>query len=246
MERLIRGLHEFQTNYFKTHREMFAQLSQGQHPRVLFITCCDSRINPHLMTQTEPGELFIMRNIGNIIPPYGATNGAEPAAIEYAIQCLGIENIIVCGHSDCGAMKGLLKLGSIEEQMPSVYNWLKHAEATRQVVKENYTKHDSAALLNVTIQENVLTQIENMRTYPVVRTKLRSGKLHIHGWIYKIETGEVYAYSPLDGQFVLLKSQFIASLDCGHADLMAEQHEEQVYMPIPVIEPEEYISRAIQ
>ena len=132
MERLIKGLHEFQNNYFHTHQELFARLSLGQHPRALFITCSDSRINPHLITQTEPGELFIMRNVGNIIPPYGATNGGEAAAIEYAIQALEIANIIVCGHSDCGAMKGLLQLEKLAEEMPLVYQWLKHRKRRDQ------------------------------------------------------------------------------------------------------------------
>ncbi|HEY9807820.1 MAG TPA: carbonic anhydrase [Halomicronema sp.] len=225
MERLIKGLHEFQTKYFNTHQEMFARLSLGQHPRALFITCSDSRINPHLITQTEPGELFIMRNVGNIIPPYGATNGGEAAAIEYAIHALEVTNIIVCGHSDCGAMKGLLQLGQLAEEMPLVYEWLKQAEATRRVIKDNYPKHSGDSLISVTIQENVLTQIENLRTYPVIRAKLRAGKLHIHAWVYNIQTGEVFAYSPVKEQFVLLESQFISSLDCGHADLMAEHTE---------------------
>jgi carbonic anhydrase len=117
---------------------MFEKLSLGQHPRILFITCSDSRIDPNLITQTEPGELFIIRNVGNIIPPYGATTGAEGAAIEYAIEALGIRHIIVCGHSHCGAIKGLLQLGSLTEQMPLVYDWLKYAEATRRIIKENY------------------------------------------------------------------------------------------------------------
>ncbi len=230
MERLIEGLHQFQSEYFTTHRELFARLSLGQHPRALFITCSDSRINPHLITQTEPGELFIMRNVGNIIPPYNATNGGEAAAIEYAIHALEIENIIVCGHSDCGAIKGLLHLGNnLAEEMPSVYGWLKQAEATRRVIKENYSSYTGTKLLNITIQENVLTQIENLRTYPVIRSKLSSNKLHIHAWIYEIQTGEVFSFCPKQGQFILLDSQSISSWDCGRADLVAE-HSELTYL----------------
>lgn len=195
MRKLLKGVHQFQTNYFTTHREMFEQLSQGQHPRILFITCCDSRIDPNLITQTEPGELFIIRNIGNIIPPYGATNGAEGAAIEYAIEGLGIKDIIVCGHSHCGAVKGLLQLGNLTEQMPLVYDWLKYAEGTRRIIKENYQEYEGEALLNAAIEENVLTQIENLRTYPVVHAKLYKGQLNIHAWVYKIETGGVFVYS---------------------------------------------------
>ncbi len=196
MKKIIKGVYEFQNNYFKTHRDMFEALSHEQHPRILFITCSDSRINPNLLTQTEPGELFIIRNAGNIIPPYGATNGGEGATIEYAVQHLGIKDIIICGHSDCGAMKGLLKLHGLADEMPLVYDWLKHAEATRRLVKENYKGYEGDALLNVTIEENVITQIENLRTYPVIRAKVHSGQLNLHAWVYKIETGEVFVFSP--------------------------------------------------
>jgi len=195
MRKLLKGVHQFQTNYFSTHREMFEKLSLGQHPRILFITCSDSRIDPNLITQTEPGELFIIRNVGNIIPPYGATTGAEGAAIEYAIEALGIRHIIVCGHSHCGAIKGLLQLGSLTEQMPLVYDWLKYAEATRRIIKENYQDYEGEPLLNAAIEENVITQIENLRTYPAVHSKLYKGQLDIHAWVYKIESGGVFVYS---------------------------------------------------
>ena len=195
MRKITKGVHEFQRNYFKSHREMFQALSRDQQPRILFITCSDSRINPNLLTQTEPGELFIIRNAGNIIPPYGATNGGEGATIEYAIQAFGIKDIIICGHSDCGAMKGLLKLNIISEEMPLLYDWLKYAEATRRIIKENYKYLEGEALLNATIEENVLTQVENLRTYPVIRSKLHKGQINLHAWVYIIDTGEVFVYS---------------------------------------------------
>lgn len=194
MRKLIKGLHEFQCNYFSTHREFFEQLTLGQHPRILFITCSDSRIAPNLITQTQPGELFIIRNVGNIVPPYGSTGG-EGAAIEYAIEGLGVRHIVVCGHSHCGAIQGLLQLGDLAEKMPLVYDWLKYAEATRRIIQENYQDYEEEALLNVAIEENVLVQIENLRTYPVVAAKLYSGQLSIHAWVYKIETGRVVVYS---------------------------------------------------
>lgn len=196
MKELIRGLREFKASYFSSHQDLFEQLAHGQKPRVLFITCSDSRIVPNLITQTEPGEIFVIRNAGNIIPPFGAANGGEGAAVEYAIHALGIEQIIVCGHSHCGAMKGLLQLGSLEEEMPLVYDWLKHAEATRRLVKENYQGFSKDELLEITTAENVLTQIENLRTYPVIRSRLYQDKLSIYGWIYLIETGEILAYDP--------------------------------------------------
>lgn len=195
MRKLLKGVHHFQSHYFSSHREMFEELSLGQHPRILFITCCDSRIDPNLITQTEPGELFIIRNIGNIIPPYGTTSGAEGAAIEYAIEALGIKNIIVCGHSHCGAMKGLLNLNSLAEKTPLVLNWLKYAEATRMIIEEHYQNHGDEERLSAAIEENVLTQIENLRSYPIIHSKLYNGQLTLHAWVYKIETGGVFVYS---------------------------------------------------
>lgn len=207
MKRLIKGLREFKTNYFSTHTELFEQLAHGQKPRVLFISCSDSRVDPNLITQTDIGELFVIRNAGNIIPPYGAANGGEGAAVEYAIHALGIEQIVVCGHSHCGAMKGLLQLDQLQEEMPLVHDWLKHAEATRRLVKENYKTYQTEELLEIAIAENVLTQIENLRTYPIVHSRLYQGKLKIYGWIYHIETGEVLAYDPDSHSYLHPQSQ---------------------------------------
>lgn len=207
MKKLITGLREFKASYVASHRDLLEQLSHGQKPRVLFITCSDSRLAPNLMTQTDLGELFVIRNAGNIIPPYGATNGGEGATIEYAIQALGIEQVIICGHSHCGAMKGLLKLNKLQEDMPLVYDWLKHAEATRRLIKENYANYSDEELLEIAIAENVLTQIENLRTYPAVRSRLHQGRLYIYAWVYHIETGEVLAYEPETHSYVPPQSQ---------------------------------------
>jgi carbonic anhydrase len=210
MKKLIKGLREFKTSYFSSHQEMFEQLAHGQKPRVLFITCSDSRVDPNLITQAEIGELFVIRNAGNIIPPYGATNGGEGATIEYAVQALDIGQIIICGHSHCGAMKGLMKLDSIRTEMPLVHDWLKYAEATRRLVKDNYSGYSGEELLEIMIAENVLTQIENLRTYPVIHSKLYQNKLKIYAWIFHIETGEVLAYDPQKHAYVLPQSQLSA------------------------------------
>jgi carbonic anhydrase len=211
MKKLIQGLREFKTNYFSANLELFEELVHGQHPRVLFITCSDSRIIPSLLTQTDVGDLFVIRNAGNIIPPYGAANGGEGATLEYAIDALGVEQIVVCGHSHCGAMKGLLQLGELEQKMPLVYEWLRHAEATRRLVHENYQGHSKEELLEIMVAENVLTQIENIRTYPVVRSKLYQGKMHIYAWVYLIETGEVLAYDPETHSYMHPQSQIFES-----------------------------------
>jgi carbonic anhydrase len=203
MRRLIKGLQQFRSKYVSTHHDLLEQLSHGQKPRVLFITCSDSRIDPNRLTDTDLGDLFVIRNAGNIIPPYGAANGGEGATVEYAVHALGIEQIVVCGHSHCGAMKGLLQVGELEEKMPLVYDWLKHAEATRRLVIDNYYDRSKEELLEIMIAENVLTQIENLETYPVVRAKLFRGTLKIYAWIYLIETGEVLAYDPKTHSYLL-------------------------------------------
>jgi carbonic anhydrase len=201
MHKLIQGIHHFQANVFRSQQELFARLADGQRPEVLFITCSDSRINPNLITQTDPGDLFILRNAGNLVPPYGATNGGEGATIEFAVVGLGVRDIIVCGHSHCGAMKGLHHPESLRG-MPTVAAWLAHAEATRRITCQRYEGFPDEELLNVTIQENVLVQLENLRTHPSVAAGLAAGSLKLHGWVYKIETGEVFAFHPERGQFL--------------------------------------------
>lgn len=201
MQKLIEGVHRFHSETFRNHRELFARLANGQHPQALFVTCCDSRINPNLITQTDPGELFIVRNVGNIIPPYGTSGSAEDAAIEYSLDALGIEDIIVCGHTGCGAMQGLLDVGQTDH-LPSVRNWLRHAAATRRIVDELYKHLQGENLLTLTAEENVLVQLENLRTHPAVAVGLASGRVKLHAWMYKIATGQVFAYDAQRGQFV--------------------------------------------
>jgi carbonic anhydrase len=214
MQKLIQGLHHFQTTVFDSQRALFERLAQGQSPETLFITCSDSRINPNLITQTAPGDLFILRNAGNIVPPHGAANGGEGATIEYAVAALGVKDIIVCGHSHCGAMAGLLKPASVAA-LPSVAAWLGHAEATRRIMEENYGHLDGAALLTATVEENVLSQLENLRTHPAVAAKMGRGELHLHGWVYKIETGEVFAYDDTTGQFVSVDTTALPAAPTG-------------------------------
>jgi carbonic anhydrase len=211
MRKLIRGLREFKDNHFPSHLELFEKLEMGQKPRVLFITCSDSRIDPNLLTKADVGELFIMRNAGNIIPPYGSLSG-EGATIEYAIQSLEIEQVIVCGHTHCGAMNGLLKLDHLREEMPIVYEWLKLAEGTRRLVKENYNHLTNKELLEITSAENVLTQIDHLKTYPIVRSRLYQGRLNIYGWVYNLETGEVLAYDPVNRTYMPPQHQLLDDL----------------------------------
>jgi carbonic anhydrase len=208
MQKLIEGLHHFQQSVFGTQHELFERLSHGQSPETLFITCSDSRINPNLLTQTQPGDLFILRNAGNLIPPYNPTPGGEAATIEFAVMGLKVKDIIVCGHSHCGAMDGLLHPERTKD-FPALNRWLEHAEATRRLVAELYQSKPPEARLNVAIQENVLAQMVNLRTHPSVATALAAGRLRIHGWVYKIETGEIFAYQPDKRQFISIGIQEI-------------------------------------
>ncbi|MEW6499191.1 MAG: carbonic anhydrase [Cyanobacteriota bacterium] len=201
MRKLITGLHHFQSQIFSSQKELFESLSHGQTPDALFVTCSDSRINPNLITQTNPGDLFILRNVGNIIPPHGAVSDGEGATIEFAVTALGIKDIIVCGHSLCGALEGLLHPEQLRD-MPTVISWLAHAEATRRIVEENYSDLSDDELLNVAMQENVLVQLENLRTHPAVEARLARGELNLHAWAYKIQTGEVFSFRPDEGQFL--------------------------------------------
>jgi carbonic anhydrase len=204
MQKLVHGIHHFHDHVFRTRREFFERLAQGQHPLALFITCSDSRVQPNLITQTEPGELFILRNAGNLIPPHGAANGGEGATIEYAVSVLGIEDIIVCGHSCCGAMQSMLEPESVAE-LPAVAKWLCHADATRRIIREVYGHLEPDKRLTAAVEENVLVQLENLRTHPSVAAGLARGRLKLHGWVYKMETGEVFAYDPASGQFAPLR-----------------------------------------
>lgn len=200
MQKLVQGIHHFQSSIFRSQKERFERLVDGQRPLAVFVTCSDSRVNPNLITQTDPGDLFIIRNAGNIIPPHHPNPGGEEATIEFAITELKIKDIIVCGHTRCGAVTGLLNRDRLEE-MPAVRYWLSHAEATRRIIKEKYGHLAEGGLVNAAVQENVLVQLENLRTHPAVAAMLARGELKLHGWVYKIETGEVFAFDPESGQF---------------------------------------------
>lgn len=207
MQKLVQGIHNFQKDIFGTQRQMFERLATGQNPIALFITCSDSRINPNLITQTEPGDLFIMRNAGNLIPAYAsAQSSGEAATIEFAVAALNVQDIIICGHSHCGAMKAIND-PKVAEELPAVKAWLNNAESTRRIMKDKYPHLSGAELLTATVEENVLVQLENLKTHPAVAVAIASRHLNLHGWIYKIETGEVFAFSPEDGQFVPLSEK---------------------------------------
>jgi carbonic anhydrase len=175
----------------------YRKLADGQYPEALFITCSDSRVIPALITGARPGEIFELRNAGNIVPPYGRSGASgEAATIEYALEVLGVQDIVVCGHSHCGAM-GALKSGDDLSALPGVDAWLHIARPELAPVLESAP--DDPSLPEVS-QGNVVNQLAALRSYPVVRQRLDTGRLRLHGWYYEVDTGFVYELGD-DGAF---------------------------------------------
>ena len=192
MNRIIQGIQSFQKDFYPARRDLFRRLASGQSPEALFIACSDSRIALELLTQTGPGDIFVCRNAGNIAPVHGNTD-AVTAAIEYAVSALKVKDIVVKGHSDCGAMKGLLNPAALEK-MPDVRGWLAHAEAARQSLVAAGIDPSSPEALETLTKLNVRLQIDHLRMHPQVRAAVRAGSLHLHGWYYRIDSGVVEAW----------------------------------------------------
>jgi len=203
MEQLVKGFLKFRTEVFSKKKALFTRLSKKQTPRALFITCSDSRVDPTLLTQTDPGELFILRNAGNMVPPYGSMQGGSTATIEYSMAVLKVPHIIVCGHTDCGVMKALLHPEDVHD-LPAVKEWVGQAETTRRLMRGHYTNLRGIARLIKTTQENVRSQLDHLRTHPSVALLLRKKQVDLHGWVYSISTGDVWVYDFGSEEFIPL------------------------------------------
>jgi carbonic anhydrase len=202
--RIIQGVQKFQRRIFGKKEALFQRLGEGQSPLALLITCSDSRINPNLLTQTEPGELFILRNAGNLVPPYGDAPSGEAATVEYALHHLHVRDVIVCGHSRCGAIQGLLAPRALEA-MPQVKRWLEFARPVLDRLPREDKTLSPATMLGLAVEQNTLVQVEHLQTYPVVQEALVAGKLRLHAWVYHFETGKVTAHVPGMERFVPLE-----------------------------------------
>ncbi|KTC95160.1 carbonic anhydrase [Legionella feeleii] len=200
--KLMRHIRQFQTKPHEGILTILKRLSDVQFPETLLITCIDSRIG--LITQSQPGELLVHRNAGNIVPAY-PNESSEAATIEYALKVLKVKDIIICGHSDCGAVKGLLS-PTIKTDLPSVASWVSHSHSVLEEIGTETNKDDFALKVQIAIRKNVLAQIEHLKTYPHVAEKLASKQLTIHGWVYHFETGEVSIYEPKQNDFVKLET----------------------------------------
>ncbi|MGN6136417.1 MAG: carbonic anhydrase [Aureliella sp.] len=211
MERIIEGVKKFRSEEYPKNAEFFQSLAaKTQTPMALFITCADSRIHPNLITQTEPGDLFLLRNAGNIVPPHGSVVAGEAATIEYAIEVLNVRNIIICGHSQCGAMQALISNQRIDE-LPAVSEWFQHAEVTRRIVRQKYADLPPHEKAIAAVEQNVLVQLNNLSTHPSVAAGLATGQLHTYGWYYDIGTGCILQYDPEVGRFEELGHEAVAT-----------------------------------
>jgi carbonic anhydrase len=211
MDKLLTGVEQFRRTEYPKNREMFEHLARKQQkPIALFITCADSRIHPNLITMTDPGDLFLIRNAGNIIPPHGSPIGGEAATVEYSIEVLGIRNIIVCGHSQCGAMKAMLEDPHLND-LPAAKAWFQHAEATKRIVRAKYADLSPEERQVAATEENVLVQMNNLSTHPSVAAHLSAGELRIYGWYYDIGSGRVLQFDQKEGQFFDLGNKAVAA-----------------------------------
>jgi carbonic anhydrase len=199
---LIAGLGRFQRDVYPRLKSTYERLAQeGQRPHTLFITCADSRIDPELITQSKPGEIFVSRNIGNLVPSYGEMAGSVSAIIEYAVSGLEVSQVVICGHTHCGAMAGLLHPEKVES-LPTVQTWLRNGHAALSVIRSRAIA-DEHQLLNALIEENVLLQLRHLRTHPSVSGRLADGSLALAGWVYDIRSGVVRVYDDSHRGFVL-------------------------------------------
>lgn len=203
MKKIVDGVLKFKSEVFPGHADLFSELSSGQSPEVLMVTCADSRIDPAMITQSQPGDLFICRNAGNIVPPYSTSAEGNTASIEYAIAALGIQHIVVCGHTDCGAMKGALNPDALTA-LPHVCGWLTHSQAAVETARKEKPNADDKELLHRVIEQNVLLQLQHLRTHPYVAAGLAAGSLRLHGWVYDIGAGSVFSHNEDSGVFELL------------------------------------------
>jgi carbonic anhydrase len=243
VKKLIRGLLDFQLNARPGYREMFTKLAQGQSPDCLFISCADSRVVPNLLVSTNPGDLFVVRNVGNLIPPSDAAghstgDQSEPAALEFSLRHLPVEDVVVCGHSSCGAMKAVLA-GGVGPESPNLNHWLSHGQAALRNLREGSTVGEGLPEYDRLSQLNVLQQLEHIKTYPMVKERLAAGTLRLHGWWFDIAHAQVHAWRPAQSRFVpmdeLVGEALLRELGEGTSSRREEPARNEVVEPEPVM-----------
>lgn len=207
MKKLIEGIVDFRKSLTKERRTLFAKLALGQRPDSLFIGCSDSRVVPNLFASTNPGDLFVLRNIGNLIPPVTSEqDNSVSAALEFSIFSLKVSDIVVCGHSECGAMQALVH-GIDNPPCPHLNSWLKYGEESLAQLAQGITLNPSLSKHNQLSQINVLQQMKHVGSYPFIHERIEKGTLRVHGWWFDIAEADVYCFEPSLNQFVLIDEQ---------------------------------------
>jgi carbonic anhydrase len=207
MKKLVKGILDFRKFVRPGYRDTFAQLALGQSPDTLFIACSDSRVAPNVFASTDPGDMFVIRNVGNLVPACGGLHGlstadeSEAAAIEFAVANLGVKDIIVCGHSECGAMQALLG-GRDKIKLPNLKEWLRHGENALQALDQNRNFANTHSEHNRLSQLSVLQQVENLKSYPIVQERITAGKLRVHAWWFELATATVNYFEPESNSFI--------------------------------------------
>jgi len=204
VQKVIEGFLKFQKDVFPERTQLFKQLAQRQNPKVLFVTCSDSRVVPELFTQQEPGDLFVIRNAGNIVPSYGPEPGGVSASVEYAVAVLQVSDIVICGHSNCGAMEAISSCQCLDH-LPAVAHWLRYSDSAKAIIasQEYVTPQEKTDAL---VRQNVIAQLANIRTHPSVALALAQRRLDLHGWVYDIEKGVIDALDSASTSFVPLSA----------------------------------------
>jgi carbonic anhydrase len=201
VDQILEGVRRFRTVVFPESRELYESLAEKQQPCALFLTCGDSRIEPSLLTGTSPGQIFVERTPGNIVPLYEDTASVGvSASIEYAVAVLGVTDVIVCGHSSCGAMEALLHPEMLEK-IPATARWLKYAQPAVQKLEKDYRVEDESARSERLARLNIVEQMSHLRTHPTVEERVKRGSLGIHWWFYEIHTGIVEIFNPATREF---------------------------------------------
>ena len=211
MPQFAAGVVRFQNTVYPEKRELFERLSEGQSPEALFITCSDSRIETAMITQTEPGELFICRNAGNIVPPHTNHTGGMTASIEFSVSVLNVPHIVVCGHTECGAMKGAMNPEGLDG-LPHVREWLGYSRAAMEAVNAMAPDADEDERMRLLLEQNVVLQLQHLKPHPSVAARLAKGDLTLHGWVYDIKTGGVVAWDEAENKFVAVDERYAAEI----------------------------------
>lgn len=200
---LIEGYKRFYKNYFTSGDKTYSELADGQSPKTLILTCSDSRVDPSILTDCGPGDIFVIRNVANIVPPYEQSEGLHgvSAALEFGITVLGVKHVVVMGHSRCAGVDALVK-GNVSETTDFIGDWVECARPARTKALELYKGDDHKELRRCCAQENVLLSVERLATFPWIKSRIEEGKLKLHGWYFSVNTGRLAEYSKDENKFV--------------------------------------------